>query len=144
VIRNRSVPAATVIPELGYRDVLEAAEWLCRAFGFTERLRIDGHRVQLTLGDGAIVATELGPAASPERGASGAGTHGLLVRVEDVDGHYELARHAGAHVIHPPADYGFGERQYTVEDLGGHVWTFSQSIADVDPETWGGVAVNLD
>jgi uncharacterized glyoxalase superfamily protein PhnB len=133
-----------VTPELGYRDVLEAAEWLCRAFGFAERLRIGAHRVQLTLGVGAVIVTELGPAASPQRGASGAGTHGLLVRVEDVDRHHDLARHAGAHVIHPPADYPFGERQYTVEDLGGHVWTFSQSIADVDPSTWGWTPVNLD
>jgi uncharacterized glyoxalase superfamily protein PhnB len=31
----------------------------------------------------------------------------------------------------------FGERQYTVEDLEGHRWTFSQSIADVPFEAWG-------
>jgi hypothetical protein len=24
----------------------------------------------------------------------------------------------------------FGERQYTAQDLGGHRWTFSQSIAE--------------
>jgi uncharacterized glyoxalase superfamily protein PhnB len=30
------------------------------------------------------------------------------------------------------------ERQYTVEDLGGHRWTFSQSTADFSPEEWGG------
>jgi uncharacterized glyoxalase superfamily protein PhnB len=47
VIANRSVPAASVIPELAYRDVAEASEWLCRAFGFAERLRIGDHRVQL-------------------------------------------------------------------------------------------------
>jgi uncharacterized glyoxalase superfamily protein PhnB len=32
----------------------------------------------------------------------------------------------------------YGERQYTVEDPGGHRWTFSQSVADVDPADWGG------
>jgi hypothetical protein len=32
----------------------------------------------------------------------------------------------------------FGERQYTVTDLAGHCWTFSQSVADVDPAAWGG------
>jgi len=36
------------------------------------------------------------------------------------------------------ADYPYGERQYTVEDPGGHRWTFSQTIADVAPEKWGG------
>jgi uncharacterized glyoxalase superfamily protein PhnB len=28
------------------------------------------------------------------------------------------------------------QRQYSVVDVGGHVWTFSQSIADVDPDSW--------
>ena len=37
---NRSMPTATVIPELAYPDVGEAVDWLCRAFSFTERLRI--------------------------------------------------------------------------------------------------------
>jgi hypothetical protein len=26
-----------------------------------------------------------------------------------------------------------------VQDPGGHIWTFSQTIADVDPAAWGGV-----
>ena len=37
--RNRSIPDAAVIPELGYPDVPAAARWLCDAFGFAERLR---------------------------------------------------------------------------------------------------------
>lgn len=38
----------------------------------------------------------------------------------------------------PPTDFPYGERQYSAEDVGGHGWTFSQSIADVDPSIWGG------
>jgi uncharacterized glyoxalase superfamily protein PhnB len=38
----------------------------------------------------------------------------------------------------PPVDYPYGERQYSAVDPGGHVWTFSESIADVDPASWGG------
>jgi hypothetical protein len=34
----------------------------------------------------------------------------------------------------------YGERQYTCEDPGGHRWTFSQSIADLEPEEWGGTS----
>lgn len=30
-------------------------------------------------------------------------------------------------------------RQYGTTDLGGHSWTFTQSVEDVDPVTWGGV-----
>jgi hypothetical protein len=38
-IVNRSAPTATVVPVLVYEDVGQAIEWLCGAFGFTERLR---------------------------------------------------------------------------------------------------------
>jgi hypothetical protein len=41
--------------------------------------------------------------------------------------------------VQPPTDFPYGERQYTVEDLAGHRWTFTQSIADVDPRDWGGI-----
>ena len=135
MIPNRSIPAASVIPELGYRDVDVAAEWLCRVFGFRERLRIGNHRVQLVSGDGAMVVTELESGADARLGM---GSHSMLVRVEDVDLHHDRAVRSGARIVHPAADYPFGERQYTVEDIGGHLWTFSQSIADVDPEAWGG------
>lgn len=127
-MRNRSVPAATVIPELAYADVVEASDWLCNAFGFEVRLRIGDHRAQLVFGDGAVIVIELG-----ER----SGTSSVLVRVEDADAHHERAARAGARILDPPTDYPYGERQYSAEDLGGHRWTFSQSIADVDPASWG-------
>ena len=55
--RNRSMPSATIIPELPYPDVREAVEWLCRTFGFVERLRIGNHRAQLSFGEGSLVVT---------------------------------------------------------------------------------------
>ena len=71
-------------------------------------------------------------------------THSVHVRVEDVDSHHEHAAGHGAAILQPPTDYPYGERQYTAEDLGGHRWTFSQSIEDVDPTSWGGTPVNLE
>jgi uncharacterized glyoxalase superfamily protein PhnB len=62
-----------------------------------------------------------------------------MVRVADVDAHYQQAKAFRAEIISPPTDYPYGERQYTVKDPGGHRWTFSQTIADVDPQTWGGI-----
>ncbi len=56
---NRSIPSATVIPVLAYPDVNQAAAWLCDAFGFSVRLRIGDHRVQLNVGDGAVIVREL-------------------------------------------------------------------------------------
>jgi uncharacterized glyoxalase superfamily protein PhnB len=136
MIRNRSVPPATVIPVLAYADAADASAWLCAAFGFTERLRIGRHRVQLMLGDGAVIVTDGG---APPAGA----TDSVLVRVDDADRHHERAKRSGARIIRPPADEPYGERQYTAEDPGGHRWTFSQSIADADPADWGGTAVDL-
>ena len=66
-----------------------------------------------------------------------------MVRVEHVDRHCEHAIQHGARVLQPPADYPYGERQYSVEDFAGRRWKFSQSIADVDPTTWGGIPGKL-
>lgn len=129
---NRSVPEATVIPTLAYPDVAEATEWLCRAFGFRVRLRIGDHRAQLVLGDGALIVTQ---------GEGGSAGHGVLVRVEDADAHHARAVAEGATILDQPTDHPYGERQYNAEDPGGHRWTFSQSIADVDPADWGGEVV---
>jgi len=131
VIPNRSVPDAQVIPELPYDDVGAASDWLCEAFGFKERLRIGDHRAQLVFGEGAVIAIE--------RGEGDTSRSSVLVRVEDADSHHERAASHGARILHPPTDHPYGERQYTAEDLGGHVWTFSESIADIDPVSWGGL-----
>lgn len=135
MLANRSMPRSIVIPELAYPDVGEAAGWLCGTFGFTLRLRIGTHRAQLSVGDGAIVVTQ-------QRGGSAAGlAHAVMVRVDDVDGHYARTIQSGAHVSGPPESHAYGERQYTAVDLAGHHWTFSQSVADVDPADWGGELV---
>ena len=131
MLANRSIPRCTVILELAYPDIGEAIDWLCDAFGFTLRLRIANHRAQLNVGDGAVVLTE-------QRVADGRNSHSVMVRVENVDRHHERARQHGTRVLLSPADYPYGERQYSVEDFAGHRWTFSQSVADVHPAEWGG------
>jgi uncharacterized glyoxalase superfamily protein PhnB len=137
-MRNRSVPAASVIPEIAYPNVVEAAEWISRAFGFRKRLQIANHRYQLTFGTGAFVVVEL-PGGAPSDSA----TRSVLVLVDDVDAHYERAIAEGAVIVHEPEDQPYGERQYSARDPWGYRWTFSQSIADVDPAVWGGTAIDL-
>ena len=139
MLSNRSIPMAIVIPELPYPDVNAAADWLCAAFGFTVRLRIANHRVQINVGEGAVVAREL---REGERDRLGTGPS-VMVRVEDVDAHYERAKQHGARIRQEPETYSYGERQYSCEDHAGHVWKFSQSVADVHPDEWGGSAENL-
>jgi uncharacterized glyoxalase superfamily protein PhnB len=130
LIVNRSMPNSTIIPVLVYENVREACDWLCAAFGFRVRLWIGTHRAQLLFEDSAIAVSE---------GKNQDSANSVMVRVADAHSHFERARQHGAKVLLPPTDHPYGERQYTVEDFGGHRWTFSQSIADVNPEDWGGV-----
>jgi uncharacterized glyoxalase superfamily protein PhnB len=134
---NRSIPSAAVIPVLIYPDVQEAVAWLSTAFGFVERLRIgDNHRSQLSVGDGAVIVADVRHDRRPPR--AGEVTHTVLVRVEDADEHCARAREHGARILMGPTDFDYGERQYAAADPAGHEWTFSQTLDDVDPKTWGG------
>jgi len=128
---NRSMPSCTVIPSLPYPEVALAVDWLREVFGFTLRLRIGEHRAQLNVEDGAVVITQ-------QDNPDSQGYTSVMVRVEDVNAHYDRALRHGASILSPPKDYPYGERQYTVEDCAGHRWHFSETIADVDPGTWGG------
>jgi uncharacterized glyoxalase superfamily protein PhnB len=132
---NRSIPRATVIPVLAYPDVIQAAQWLCEAFGFTIRLTVGKHRVQLNIGDGAVILRE--KRLEEENAPLGLG-HAVMVRIDDADGHCRRARESGARVTQEPVTYPYGERQYTAVDIAGHLWTFTQTIKDVHPMLWGG------
>jgi uncharacterized glyoxalase superfamily protein PhnB len=132
---NRTMPpSATVLPVLVYPDVRPAVDWLCEAFGFVERWEAKGHRAQLLVGEGGAVVVVDGDADG------GCGAHSVMVRVANVDSHHARALEWNAKILTPPADYPYGERQYTAEDFAGHRWTFSQSIADLLPEDWGGTS----
>ena len=134
---NRSIPPVTVTPVLIYPDVEQAAQWLCETFGFEERLRIgENHRSQLRVGDGAVIVADVQSGRRPPH--QGVVTHQVMVRVEDARAHCEHARECGAHIVMEPTDFEFGERQYMAEDVAGHQWVFTETLADVDPEEWGG------
>ena len=139
---NRSIPQATVVPVLIYADVREAVRWLSAAFGFQERVKIgEDHRSQMRVGDdGAVIIGDVRHDRRPPR--AGEATHSVLVRVEDVASHAEHARSHGARILSEPTRYEYGELQYTAEDPAGHQWTFSQTVADVAPEEWGGELVS--
>jgi uncharacterized glyoxalase superfamily protein PhnB len=132
---NRSVPPCQVIPVLIYPDPSLAADWLGKAFGFIVRLRIANHRVQMRAGEGCFTIAE----------GNIVPNNSILVqvRVGDTRTHCEHARRAGAIILTEPKDHIYGERQYTAEDFYGHRWDFTETLEDVDPESWGGISVNL-
>jgi uncharacterized glyoxalase superfamily protein PhnB len=139
VIANRSAPTAAIVPILVYEDVGKALEFLSRAFGFKERLRAEWggaiSHAQMDIGGGSIM---MGKQGGPFKVASGDTVSQYAhVHVENVDAHFARAKAAGATILKEPEDMPFGVRQYTAKDIGGHWWTFSQNIRDVDPADWG-------
>ena len=138
---NRSIPQPVVVPVLIYPDVREAVAWLTAAFGFAERLRIgESHRSQMQVGDdGAVIVADVRRDRIPPR--PGESTHSVLVRVVDAHAHCERARANGATILEEPTDFEYGERQYLAADPAGHQWLFSETLADVAPEEWGGELV---
>ena len=132
---NRSVPPCPVIPVLYYPDPAIAAAWLGNAFGFTVRLRIANRRIQMRAGEGCFTIAEGN--VVPNHSCA------VQVRVSDALGHCERARLAGARIPSEPTDHVYGERQYNAEDFHGYRWDFTESMADVEPENWGGTSVNL-
>ncbi len=137
---NRSVPPCTVIPVLLYPDPGAAAEWLAKTFGFTVRLRIANHRIQMMAG----IHAEAGCFTIAEGNIAPNGSQFMQVRIEDAIGHCQRARQNGAIILKEPQDHPYGERQYDAQDLHGHRWDFTETIADVAPEEWSGGAFHLE
>jgi uncharacterized glyoxalase superfamily protein PhnB len=135
MLNNRSVPPALIVPVLPYPDVRRAAEFLVAAFGFVERTRIgDAHRVQLAIGDAAVIVADRGEVQTPTPGAR---PLVVRIRVDDVDAAFARACEHGALVVDRPVDREYGERDCTLRDIAGYHWQLAQTTGDVAPEEYG-------
>jgi uncharacterized glyoxalase superfamily protein PhnB len=65
-----------------------------------------------------------------------------MVFVNNVDEHYRHSISSGARILEEIFNTEYGERQYSAQDLEGHVWTFSVHVKDVSPISWGGKIAN--
>ncbi len=134
---------------LYYRDPAAMIDWLCRAFGFELRLRVedDDGRVahsELTYGEGLIMVG--GERAGAERRfetdmrsplGAGCNTQGLMLYVDDVDAHCARARAADATIVDELTlhDYGpeyWADRSYGAKDPEGHLWWFSERVRSAE------------
>jgi uncharacterized glyoxalase superfamily protein PhnB len=131
---------------LSYRDAAKAIDWLCEAFGFELRLKVEGEggtveHSELTYGEGVImVGNERKAGAKARFGtetlsplSAGGVTQSLMIYVDDVDAHCARARQAGARIVSEPAlhDYGddyWADRSYGALDPEGHLWWITQRI----------------
>lgn len=139
-----------ISPSLAYEHAAAAIDWLCRAFGFEVRLKVegDGGRIEhseLVYGDGLIMVADAGakeqkfPFWRSPKQLGGASTQILMVYVDDVEAHCRQARAAGAKIISEPktSDYGedyWADRGYECEDIDGHHWYFVQRMRNPKPK----------
>lgn len=127
-----SMPSISAV--LFYSDLAEASEWLCRAFGFSERTadRVTGEggevvHAELELGNGLVILSQpYDDFAIP--GPASVHHQALYVFVDDAEAHHAQARSAGAEVTAAPRDTDYGARVYSARDLAGYHWLFAQQL----------------
>lgn len=129
-----------------YQDAAAAIDWLCDAFGFAVRLKIEGDKgriehSELTYGEGVIMVGQETPDAphawkramrSP-KSLNGATTQSLMFFVDDADAHCAHARARGAEIVEEPSTHDYGpefwsDRSYGARDPEGHVWWIAQRL----------------
>jgi uncharacterized glyoxalase superfamily protein PhnB len=131
---------------LFYEDAAAAIDWLCRAFGFEVRLKIEGEggrieHSELTFGEGLMMIGSVDGGHRPKphvkspKQLGGANTQCIMLFVDSADEHCAAARAAGAKIISEPTttDYGaeyWADRTYEVEDLEGHHWWFVERVRE--------------
>lgn len=133
---------------LYYDDPAAAIDWLCSAFGFELKLKVEGDagdivHSELTFGEGLIMVggsgrNDAGKEAWQLRQVSpkaieGRNTQSICLFVDDVDAHCENARKHGAIIHREPKtdDYGddyWSDRTYGATDPEGHMWWFMQRL----------------
>jgi PhnB protein len=122
-----------VVPMLAYEDGPAAMDWLAKAFGFIEVVRMGTGEES----EGLIMLATPTPAyESPRHHRETCETaatwskvpyiiDGVLVYVRDVDAHFQRACGAGATILSEIETGGPGKR-YRAEDLEGHRWMFME------------------
>jgi uncharacterized glyoxalase superfamily protein PhnB len=133
----------TVVPMIDYADGPAALDWLGRAFGFVETVRLVNDEGVLEHGEMSAYGGRimLGTATPAYEGPKAHREHcerarawsdvpyvidGVLVYVDDVDAHFARAVEHGATILSEPEDAPFG-RLYRVEDPEGHRWMFIEA-----------------
>ncbi len=125
---------------LYYVDAHAAIDWLCRAFGFRLKLKVEDdagsiRHSELVYGQALIMVSpqDKSPHARSPKSIGGGNTQSLMLYVADVEAHCATARAAGAAIVKEPvtSDYGdeyWSDRCYGALDLDGHHWWFAQRL----------------
>jgi uncharacterized glyoxalase superfamily protein PhnB len=126
-----------------YQDAKAALLWLEQAFGFEPSMVLidqngDLAHSQMRFGQSVLmVGQEWSERHRSPRSMGGINTQTVNVNLaDDIDGHCERARTAGAVILQEPETQFYGDRTYRAEDPEGHIWTFSQTVQVMTPEEW--------
>ena len=129
-----------------YQDAAAAIDWLCDAFGFQVRLKIEGdngrmEHSELTYGEGLIMVAQETPQSERQskkplrspKSLNGATTQSIMFFVDDAEAHCAQARAHGARIIEEPTTHDYGadywtDRSYGALDPEGHLWWVTQRL----------------
>ena len=130
----------TVTPYLTLSDAASAIDFYKKAFGATERFRMDrpdgkiGH-AEIQIGDSIVMLADESPRSDSRSPQSlGGTTAGIFLYVENVDAVFDAAVKAGAKVHQPLTNMFWGDRFGGLTDPFGHSWALATHIEDVAPE----------
>jgi uncharacterized glyoxalase superfamily protein PhnB len=124
-----------------YEAPAAAIDWLCSAFGFEVRLKIEGDKgtivhSELVYAEGVVMVGSADDRfrKSPKQ-LGGVVTQALMVYVDDIEAHHARAVSQGAKVTRALAETEYGDewyvdRGYEAEDVEGHRWYFTQRLRE--------------
>ena len=143
-------PAPSDWPRLSssvfYQNAAAAIDWLCNAFGFVVRLKVEGdngriEHSELNYGEGLIMVAQEDPQSARRwkstmrspKSLNGASTQSIMFFVDDADAHCAHARLHGARIVEEPATHDYGadywsDRSYGALDPEGHMWWITQRL----------------
>lgn len=131
-----------ITPYLLYKDAGAALDFLSQTFGFEEvsRLTEDGRvgHAETSINGASIYLGSPSDYKNPKEVGS---TVLMYILVDDVDGHFEQAKAAGADIVDEPEDQDYGHRRYSARDPEGHHWYFASPVK-APTEEWASVSAS--
>ena len=129
-----------VAPYLAIDGAGAAIDFYKKAFGATERMRMPGPdgkvgHAEIEIEGGLIMlADEYGPMDFHSPKKVGGSPVMIHIYVNDIDALAKRAREAGAEIMREPTTQFYGDRQCSIKDPFGHVWSFATHVEDVSEE----------
>src|SRR6267378_2250108 len=128
----------TVTPSMTVKDAPKVIEFLKKAFGATERMRMPGPdgkimHAEIQIGNSIIMMNDevMGSRSAQTIGGSPVS---FYLYFDNADAAFQKAMAAGAKQVYALTDMFWGDRMGTLEDPFGHKWTIAQHVKDVTPQ----------